>query len=54
MPSNAGVMGSMLGITVPEIVLHRAQIRAMVRKIIAAGMAQHMRPDAAELRLLAG
>jgi len=45
-PSNSGVMGA-------EIILHSPEIGALVRKIIAAGMAQHVRPDTAELRLLA-
>src|SRR5262245_10061738 len=53
-PRNAGVMGRVLGISVAEVILHGAQIRALVGEIIAAGMAQHVGPDAAELRFLAG
>lgn len=36
-----GCNGPYVGVAMPEVVLHRAQIRALVRKIIAAGMAQH-------------
>jgi hypothetical protein len=39
---------------VPEVVLHRSQIRALIGQIVAAGMAQHVRPNPAELGLLAG
>ena len=48
-PGNAGVMGRVLWIAVAEIVLHSAQIRALVGQVVAAGMAQHVRPDAPEL-----
>src|SRR5262245_19882767 len=54
MSGNAGVMGGMLRITVPQVILHGAQIRALVGQVIAAGVAQHVRPDPAELGLLAG
>jgi hypothetical protein len=53
MPGNAGVMGRVLWIAVAEIVLHSAQIRALVGQVVAAGMAQHVRPDAPELCSLA-
>ena len=49
-----GVMGRVLGISVTEVVLHRAQICALVGQVVAAGVAQNVRPDAPELRLLAG
>jgi hypothetical protein len=42
-----------LGIAVAQIVLHRAQIGALTGKVIATGVAEHVRPDATELRLLA-
>ena len=54
MPGNTGVMRRVLGIAMAEIVLHRAQIHALVGQVIAAGVAQHVGPDTAELRLLAG
>ena len=54
MPGNTGVMGGMLGIAVAEVVLHGSEVGALVGKVIAAGMAEHVGPDPAELRLLAG
>src|SRR5262245_41999096 len=51
---NAGVLGRVLGISVPEVVLHRAQIRALVGKIIAAAVSEHVGPDSTELGGLAG
>ena len=53
-PSDPGVMGRVLGIAVAEVVLHGPEVRAPVGQVVAAGMAQHVRPDPAELRLLAG
>jgi len=44
-----GVMGCVLVISLPEVVLHGSQIGALVGEIIAAGMPQHVRPDAARL-----
>jgi hypothetical protein len=46
MPGNAGVMRRMLGIAVVEVVLHRTQIGALVGEIIAAAVAEHLRPGA--------
>ena len=46
-------MCRVLGIPVPEVVLHRSQIRALIGQIVAAEMAQHVRPNAAELCSLA-
>jgi len=43
-----------LGISVPDLVLHDSQIGALVRQVVATGKAKHVRPDAAELRLFAG
>ena len=53
MPGNTGVVRGVLGISVTEVVLHAAQISALVGKVIAAGMAEHVGPDPAGLRLLA-
>ncbi|MFZ0854361.1 MAG: hypothetical protein WAO08_34830 [Hyphomicrobiaceae bacterium] len=53
MTGNAGVMGRALGISVAEIVLHGAEIGPLVGKVIAAAAAEHVRPDAPELRGLA-
>ncbi len=53
MPGDPSVMGGVLGITVPEVVLHGAQIGALVGQVVAARMAQHVRPDATELCSLA-
>ena len=49
MPDNTGVVRGVLGISVTAL-----QIDALVGKVIAAGMAEHVGPDSAELRLLAG
>jgi hypothetical protein len=49
MPGNAGVMRRVLGISVAEVILHRSQISALIGQVVAAGMAQHVRPDAPEL-----
>ena len=53
MPGNAAVMGCVLGIAVAQIVLHGPQVRALVGQIVAAGVAEHVRPDPPELRGLA-
>jgi hypothetical protein len=53
MPGNTGVMSGVLGIPVAQIVLRGPQVGALVGKVIAAGMAQHVRPDAAERCALA-
>jgi hypothetical protein len=53
MSGNPGVMGCMLGISVPEIVLHRSQVGALV-EVVAAGMPEHMGPDSSKIGLLAG
>jgi len=44
MPGHAGVMGGVLGIAVAEVILHRAQIGPLIRKVIAAAVTQHVRP----------
>jgi hypothetical protein len=46
-------MGGVLGIAVAKVILHRAQIRTLVGQVVAAGMAQHVRPDVPELYSLA-
>jgi hypothetical protein len=46
-------MGCVLRLAVPKVVLHGAQIRALVGKVVAAGVAEHVRPDATALRLRA-
>ena len=46
-------MGSVLGIAVAEVVLHRSQIRALVGEVVAAGMPEHMGPDPAQVGLFA-
>lgn len=51
MYGNAGIVRRVLGVAVPEVVLHRPQIRALVGEVVAAAIAQHVGPDAAELRL---
>jgi len=52
-PGNPGVVGCVLGIAVAEVVLHSPQIGALVGQVVAAGVAEHVRPDAPELRSLA-
>ena len=47
-------MRCVLGISVAEVVLHRSQIRALVGEVVAAGMPEHMGPDASKLGLLTG
>jgi len=47
-------MGGVLGIAVADVILHRAQIGPLIRKVIAAAVTQHVRPNPAELGLLAG
>jgi len=47
-PGNAGVMGRVLGISVAEVILHRPQISALIGQVVAAGVAEHVRPDAPE------
>ena len=49
MPGNPGVMGGVLGIAVTQVVLHCAQVGALIGQVVAAGMAEHVRPDAPEL-----
>jgi IstB-like ATP binding protein len=39
-----------LGIAVAQLVLHSPQIDALVGEVVTAGVPQHVRPDAAELR----
>jgi hypothetical protein len=53
MPGNPCVMGRVLGISMPEVVLHGAKIRATIGEVMAAGVPEHVGPDPAELRLLA-
>ena len=45
MPGNPGVMGGVLGISVAEVFLHRPQISALIGQVVAAGVAEHVRPD---------
>jgi len=40
-------MGCVLGIAVAEVILHGAQIGAVVGEIVLARVAEHVRPDAA-------
>jgi hypothetical protein len=49
MPGNTGVMNGVLGISVTKVILHRPQISALVGQVVAAGVAEHVRPDAPEL-----
>jgi cell division ATPase FtsA len=49
-PGNTGVMSGVLGISVTEVILHRPQIGALIGQIVAAEVAEHVRPDAPELR----
>ena len=42
MSGNTRVMGRVLGIAVAQVVLHRPQIGALIGKVIAAGMPEHM------------
>src|SRR5262245_46415053 len=51
---NPSVMGRVLGIAMAEVVLHGPEVCTPVGQVVAAGMAQHVRPDAAELSVLAG
>ena len=53
MPGNPRVMSGVLWISVTEVVLHRAQIRTLIGRVVAARMAQHVRPDMPELCSLA-
>ena len=53
MPSDARIVRRVLWIAVPEVILHGAQIRALVGQVVAATVAQHVRPDPAKLRRLA-
>src|SRR5919199_6929389 len=52
--SHACVMDRVLGVAMTQVVLDEAQIVALVGKVEAAGMAQHMRMDGAEPRPLGG
>ena len=42
-------MGGVLGIAVAKVILHRTQIGALIGQVVAAGVAEHVRPDATEL-----
>src|SRR5262245_1055664 len=53
-PGDARVVLCVLWISMPEVILHRAQIGALVSEAVAATVAQHVRPDPAKLRGLAG
>src|SRR5262245_30388441 len=53
-PGDPGVVGGMFGIAMAEVILHGPEVGALIGKVIAAGMPKHVRPDPAELRLLAG
>lgn len=44
----AGVMDRMTRVAVSEVVLDQAQVMALVGQIVAAAMAQHVRPDIAK------
>jgi hypothetical protein len=44
----------MLGIAVPEVVLHCPAVGALVDKVVVSGMPEHVGPDPTQLRLLAG
>jgi hypothetical protein len=52
MPGNPGVMGGVLGISVAEVFLHRPQISALIGQVVAAGVAEHVRPDPGDGSLL--
>jgi hypothetical protein len=54
MAGDARVVRRMLWIAVPEIILHGAQIGSLVGQVVAATVAQHVRPDPSEFRRLAG
>jgi hypothetical protein len=49
MPGNTGVTSGVLGISVTEVVPHGAQVGALIGQVVAAGAAEHVRPDAPEL-----
>jgi hypothetical protein len=51
---NARVVRRVLWIAMPEVIVHGAQICALVGQVVAATVAQHVRPDPAKLRRLAG
>ena len=51
MPRHPGAVRGVFGVAVPKVVLHGAQIGAFVGEVVATGVAEHVRPDAAELRL---
>ncbi|MFZ0851751.1 MAG: hypothetical protein WAO08_21405, partial [Hyphomicrobiaceae bacterium] len=53
MAGNAGVVGRVLGVAVAEVILYRPQISALIGQVVAAGVAEHVRPDAFELCSLA-
>ena len=48
-PGNTGAMGGVLGISVAGVIQHRPQISALIGQVVAAGVAEHVRPDATEL-----
>jgi hypothetical protein len=49
MRGNAGVMGGVLGMSMTEVILHRPQISALIGQVVAAGVPEHVGPDAPEL-----
>ena len=52
MASDTCVVRRMLRIAVPEVVLHGAQIGAPIGQVVAATVAQHVRPDPAKVGCL--
>jgi hypothetical protein len=48
-PGDAGVVRRVLGVAVAEVVPHRPQISAFNGEVAAAGVPEHMGPDAPEL-----
>jgi hypothetical protein len=54
LPGDARVVRRVLWISVPEVILHGAQIGAPVGQVVAAAVPQHVRPDPAKPRGLAG
>src|SRR5215217_5636412 len=51
---HAGVMDGVLGVAMAQVVLNEAQIVALVGKVEAARVAQHVRMDGPEPRPLSG
>ena len=54
MPRNTRVVRGVLRIAMAEVILHGPEVCAPVGQVVAAGMAKHVGPDAAEPRLLVG